>query len=347
MKQMTAAVVGCGSISGIYLKNLTGRFENIRVKSCCAAHLENAQKKAAEFGILACTYEDILADGEVELVIVLTPAPTHYDLIRRALLAGKHVYTEKTMTLETAQARQLCALAEEKGLYLGCAPDTFLGAAWQKAVQLVHGSELGEVTGFDVYINRNMDRITNLYPFVRLAGGGILYDFGVYHLTVLVAMLGKVKEVCAVVENKKPVRVGCVEGTPDFGKEYAFPNEAQVTAILRMENGVTGTLTLNGESIARNLNHFRIYGEQGVLQLPDPNGFGGQLSVIHPGADWEEVPNDLPYADNCRGIGPSEMVEAMEAGRPNQANKEQALHVMEVMEAILESSRTRSFVKVQ
>lgn len=344
MKKITAAVVGCGMISGIYLKNLTSRFAGIFVKSCCAAHLESAQKKADEFGIQPCTFEEILGDSEVDLVIVLTPAPTHYGLIKAALLAGKHVYTEKTMTLTAAEARELCALADEKGLYLGCAPDTFLGAAWQKASQMLCDGELGEVSGFDVYINRNLDRMTSLYRFLQLPGGGILYDFGVYHLTVLIKLLGPVKEVCAVVENKKPRRFGTVEGTPDFGREYAYPNEAQVTAILRMESGVVGTMTLNGESIAANLHHFRIYGEKAVLELPDPNGFGGDVTLIRSRTDRQVVENDLPYSDNCRGIGPWEMVHAMAEKRTNEASKELALHVLTVMEAMVESSKRNCFV---
>ena len=127
----------------------------------------------------------------------------------------------------------------EKGLYLGSAPDTFMGAAWQKGAQILAGNTLATVTGFDVYVNRNMDQIANEYPFVRLAGGGVLYDYGVYHLTALTFLLGRVKEVCAIVENNKPVRIGTVEGTPDFGKEYAFPNEAQASA---MRNAVSKSM---------------------------------------------------------------------------------------------------------
>lgn len=347
MKQITAGIIGSGSISRIYLHNFQNLFSNIKVKSCCALHMESARKRAAEFGIAASTVEDILADPEIEMVVVLTPAPSHYTLIKQALLAGKHVYTEKVLSLTVDEAKELCQLADEKGLYLGSAPDTFLGAAWQKGSQLLTENTLGTVSGFDVYVNRNMDQITNEYPFVRLAGGGVLYDYGVYHLTALTALLGPVKEVCAIAENNKPVRIGTVEGTPDFGKAYAFPNEAQVTAILRMESGVVGTLTLNGESTPYDLCHFRIYGESGILELPNPNFFGGAVRINRHDCIWEEVPNELPFRENSRGLGPSEMVQAMEEGRPNLASKERALHVLSVMEAIMESSRTRCFVSVK
>ena len=339
MKETVTAVIGCGAISDIYLTNLTTRFSGIRVKYCCAAHFENAQKKALQYGLTPATYDRILGDREVELVVVLTPAPSHYELIKQALLAGKHVYTEKTMTVDPAQARELVDLAQGKGLYLGAAPDTFLGAALQKAGEVLQSGTIGQVTGFDVYVNRSLDRMTCLYPFLRLPGGGICYDYGVYHITALAYLLGPVKEVFGIVENRKSLRTGTVEGTADFGRTYAYENEAQVTAILRMESGVTGTLTLNGESIPQDLRHFRIYGEFGVLELPDPNGFGGDVALVRSRTDRQVLENDLPYMDNSRGLGVWDMCRAMETGGEHRANSRLALHVLEVIHAIMESGR--------
>ena len=93
-KKMKVAVVGCGAISDIYLTNMIERFDNLEVVACCAAHFEHAQKKAQKYGIKACTYEEILSDDAIEMVVILTPAPTHEELIRRAIEAGKHVYTD-------------------------------------------------------------------------------------------------------------------------------------------------------------------------------------------------------------------------------------------------------------
>ena len=116
MKRMRTAVVGCGAISDIYLTNMTERFDNLEVVACCANHVEHAQKKAEQYGIEARTYEEILSDPSIELVVILTPAPTHEGLIRQALQAGKHVYTEKTMTLSTESAGELIALARERAV---------------------------------------------------------------------------------------------------------------------------------------------------------------------------------------------------------------------------------------
>lgn len=346
---MKVAVVGCGSISDVYLKNMINTFGNLEVVACCAAHLENALKKGEQYGIRGCAYEEILADPDVEMVVILTPAPTHYGLIKQALEAGKHVYTEKTMTVDLAQAKELAALAEERGLYLGAAPDTFLGAALQRARQLIDEGVLGEITSFQICANRNLDWLTSHFGFLRLPGGGISYDYGVYYLTALVSLLGPVAEVAAVVENRKPVRVDINADSPNFGKEFRYDNEGQVTAILRTESGVTGTFTLNGESLLADMAVFAIYGTEGVLKLTDPNGFGGELKLVT-FSDWalreQAVENGLPYVDNCRGLGPAEMAAAIREGRPNRAGKEMALHVLDTICAMMESARTKGFVKV-
>ena len=144
-KKMRVGVVGCGAISDIYLTNMINRFENLEVVSCCAGHIENAKKKAEQYGIRGCTYEEMLEDDSIEMIVVLTPAPTHEGLIRQALEAGKHVYTEKTMTIAPETAAELIRLAEEKHLYLGSAPDTFLGAALQTARKAIDDGLIGEV----------------------------------------------------------------------------------------------------------------------------------------------------------------------------------------------------------
>lgn len=349
MKKMKTAVVGCGAISDIYLTNMIHTFDNLEVVACCANHLENALKKAEKYAIRGCTYQEILDDPEIELVVVLTPAPTHYGLVRQALEAGKHVYSEKTLTVDLSQAKELLELADRKGLYLGAAPDTFMGAALQRARQIIDQGTLGEITSFQVCANRNLDLLTSLFGFLRLPGGGISYDYGVYYLTALVSLLGPVAEVAAVVENRKEVRTNVNPNSPEFGQEFRYENEGQVTAIVRTKSGITGTFALNGESIEADMAQFAIYGTRGVLKLTDPNGFGGQLKLVT-SPNWtlqeQTVENDLPYGDNCRGLGPAEMAAAIREGRPNRASKEMAYHVLDTICAMMESGKAGRFVTV-
>lgn len=352
MNKMRVGVVGCGAISGIYLTNMINKYDNLEVVACCAAHFENAQKKAAEFGIQARDYEGILSDESIGLVVILTPAATHYDLIKKALLAGKHVYTEKVMTLELEKSKELMDLANEKGLYLASAPDTFLGAALQSVRKAIDEDLIGEVTGFIACGNRDTTFLASILPFLRLPGGGICLDYGVYYVTALVSLLGPVKRVSAMVKNPSVKRFNDIEGTKDYGQYFEYPEETQLTSIVEFESGVTGTFAMNGETNASDMATFRIYGKKGTLVLTNPNYFGGQVRFIPNDreADGTEegcvIAPANPYDGNSRGIGPSELVQAIEEKRENRASSKMAYHVMDVLMTILKSSETERFESV-
>jgi len=173
-KKLRVGVIGSGRISGEYLRNMTSLFNNLEVVACSSAHMENARARAKEFGIEARTNEEIFSDPTIDMVVILVPAPMHAPLIEQALKAGKHVYTEKTMTVSLEDAQRLVKLADEKGLYLGSAPDTFLGAAWQTARKALDDGLIGEVISFSMNINRNLDFMASLFDFLRLPGGACL-----------------------------------------------------------------------------------------------------------------------------------------------------------------------------
>lgn len=349
-KSIRTAVIGCGMISEIYLQNMTNRFPNLEVVACCDTDPAKTRTRAEAYGIESRTLEEILGDSSIGMVVILTPVPTHYGLIRRALEAGKHVYTEKTMAITAEEATQLCRLADKNRLYLGAAPDTFLGAALQKARHIIDEGVLGDITSFHICANRDLNYFTSHYRFLRLPGGGICYDYGVYYLTALVSLLGPIATVAARADNLHPVRMDCNPDSPDFGKPFAYENESRVTALLETESGIPGTFTLNGESIHEDLAVFTLYGTKAVLKLTNPNYFGGSLELVrYEGAETktEAVKNDLPYGENSRGIGPSDMADAILSGRQHRASKELACHVLDIIGTIMESSEKRCFLPVK
>lgn len=350
-KKWKVGVIGSGRISEEYLKNMTSLFTNLEVVACSAAHIENAQKRAAQFGIEARTNEEIFSDPEIDMVVILVPAPMHAPLIRQALLAGKHVYTEKTITVELEDAAELLALAKEKGLYLGSAPDTFLGAAYQTARKAIDDGLIGEPVSFSLNINRNLDFMASLFDFLRLPGGGFAYDYGVYYLTALVALLGPVESLFSVVKNKAEERFNCVPGHPEFGKPYSYVNESQIYALVNLENGMTGTVSMDGDSALQDLAYFYIYGSKGVLKLSCANDFGGDVVFIPSSFDPEAakpqvLPQDSPFNQNNRGIGPAEMADAFFQGKPNRASGEMAYHVLDIIQRIMVSSEENRPVAV-
>ena len=105
MNKVKVGVIGCGMISGIYLKNCAQTFEILEVAACADLVPELAQKQAAEFGIArACSVEELLADPEIEIVVDLTVPWAHAQVNRDILQTGKHVYTEKPFALNAADA---------------------------------------------------------------------------------------------------------------------------------------------------------------------------------------------------------------------------------------------------
>ena len=356
MKKTKVAVIGSGRISEEYLRNMISFYSNLDVVACSSANMESARRRGAQFGIAARTNEEIFADPEIEMVVVLVPAPAHAPLIEQALMAGKHVYTEKTMTVNLEEARRLVSLADEKGLYLGAAPDTFLGAAYQTARKALDDGLIGDVISFSVNINRNIDLMASWFEFLRLPGGGFAYDYGVYYLTALVALLGPVDSLFSVVKNKAVERMNCFPGSPDFGKPYRYENESQIYALVNMESGVTGTISMDGDSAIQDLAYFYLYGSKGVLKLTCANDFGGDVVLIpsgfpkglQPEAEPPRVlENTSPLTDGNRGIGPSEMADAIAMGRPNRASKEMAYHVLDIIRQMMKSSDCRQLVKVE
>ncbi len=146
IQPVKTAVVGCGAISDAYLGTMTNKFKILDVVGCCDRNPEKAQGKAQKYGIKALTMEEILADDSIEIVVNLTTPTAHHSVIKQLLEAGKHVYTEKVLAVELDHAAELVKIADQKNLYLGAAPDTFLGSAIQTARYVVDSGMIGEIT---------------------------------------------------------------------------------------------------------------------------------------------------------------------------------------------------------
>ena len=211
-------------------------------------------------------------------------------------------------------------------------------------------SLINTLTGMKIDIERQKFAIANKTG--GMPGGGICYDFGVYYLTAIVSLFGPVDRVVSSVRNLAAKRVNIIPGSPEYGQEFDYTNESQVFTILEMKNGVTGTFCVNGDSVINDQAVFTIYGKKGILKLVDPNNFGGDVVYIPGVKDWTQqaVPEVLhygfDYSENSRGLGPSEMAEAIAEGRPNRASAKMAYHVLDTIDQIMKSAETGAFEKV-
>lgn len=345
VKRVKTAVIGCGIISHVYLRNLTRLFSIIEVVAVCDLKRELAEQAAAEYGVpKVLTMEEIAADPEIELVVNLTAAAVHYDVIKAMLQAGKHVYTEKTMTSELWQAQEVVKLAEEKGLYLAVAPDTVLGAACQTARWAIDHGLIGDVTSCVVSINRDQGLNSERFRFLRGNGGALPYDVGIYYIQSLLMLLGPVTEVAGF-GAPAPVRSRQFMSNTQDPDTWVIPGNNLVAGSVRFASGAIGMLHFDGNTIGAERSTFRILGTAGILELGDPNLFGDPVTLFKPEGEPCVLPmthgfrggSVLPDATEFekgygnRGIGVAELAWAIRKGRPNRLSKEMGLHALEVL----------------
>ena len=241
MKRIKTAVVGCGSISDIYMTNLTnGKFTVMELVACSDLMVERMNASAAKFGIKAMSLDEICADPEIEMVICLTTPAAHYPIIKQALLAGKHVFSEKMIAVDLWQGKELVQIANEKGLHLGVAPDTFLGASVQTAKYIVDKGLIGKPLSCRASISRDYGIYAEFLTHLAKKGAGIGFDMGGYYLTALAAILGPVKSVAAFTATNDPDRVNTRIGAPGFGQAYDVQVPNVISATMQYANGVLG-----------------------------------------------------------------------------------------------------------
>lgn len=348
IQPVKTAIVGSGAISDAYLGTMINKFRILDVVGCCDRTPEKAHAKAQKYNIKEMTFDEILADDSIEIVVNLTAPMGHYPVIKQLLEAGKHVYTEKVLSVELEHAAELLKLADEKHLYLGAAPDTFLGSAIQTARFVVDSGLIGDVTSCYCALSRDSEIFSRAFPFTAKPGGGIGFDVGIYYITALLSILGPVKEVSGVTRTNSPQRMDY--SLERFGEPFQIECENLMAGILQFERGTVGNLLFDANSIftAPERPNVVLFGTMGALYMADPNQFGGEVKVILKGNSEPVVMQQShAFSQEYRGLGVAEMAWSMRMGRRNRANKEMAYHALEVLHGIVKSSETRANQSIQ
>ncbi|HEX7264029.1 MAG TPA: Gfo/Idh/MocA family oxidoreductase, partial [Candidatus Dormibacteraeota bacterium] len=344
-------VVGCGTISEAYLRNMSAS-PYLKVVACADQVLERAQARAKEFEVpRACTTDELLRSDEVALVVNLTIPLAHAEISQAALRAGKHLFSEKPLATTREDGRRILDAAASSGLRVGCAPDTFLGAGIQTCLRLMDEGELGEPLAASAFmLHRGPE---NWHPnpgFFYEPGGGPLLDMGPYYLTTLVCLLGAVQRVTGMARVLYPTRKA--ERGPRAGETFTVSTPTFVAALIEFERGAQVSLITSLGIGGHDLPNMQIYCTKGILRVPDPNYFGGPVKV-RPNEDesvWQEVPLLYRHTEapsNFRGLGVAEMALAIGKRENPRASAELAYHVLDVMESIEESYSTGRHVEVR
>lgn len=337
-------IIGAGTISAEYLTHLTS-FPDVAVHIVGDLFPEAAAARAAEFAVPASgTAQDVLDHPEVEMVVNLTIPTAHAEVSRAIVAAGKHVWTEKPITTDPADAAALLEAASAAGVRVGGAPDTVLGAGIQTGLRTLRDGRIGTpVSALTLFQSPGPEDWHPNPAFLFQDGAGPLYDIAPYYLTTLVLALGPVVGVSAVGSRAREQRT--IGSGPKAGQVFDVTVPTQIAALLRFASGQNATVLLSFDSPHTRTGFVEIYGTDGTLAFPDPNVFGGDSALTEYRGETA-IPVPASGATAGRGLGVLEMARALRAGVPHRAQGEIAAHVLDIMVGIETATVTGATVEV-
>lgn len=332
-RQVRVGVIGCGKISDQYFDGMR-RYSVLDVVACADLDAARAKAKAGEREIRGDTVDALLAARDIDLVVNLTIPAAHADVNRAILNAGKHAYCEKPFALNTAEGAPVAKLARDRGLLLGCAPDTFLGGGQQTAREAVDRGLIGRpLSALAFFLSRGHETWHPSPEFYYQRGGGPMFDMGPYYITALVNLLGPARAVTSV--NGRAFDRRTITSQPLAGKVIDVEVPTHYSTTVEFQSGAIATLvksfdTPPGPALPRIV----VHGSEGTIEAPDPNRFDGDTTHWTVGnREGKKLPHSHT-TDRGRGSGVADMaLSILRPGRPHRVSGELALHVLEVMEA--------------
>jgi predicted dehydrogenase len=278
-------------------------------------------------------------------VVNLTIPRAHAEVNLAALKAGKHAYCEKPFAVSREEGKKVLRAARAKGLLVGGAPDTFLGGGIQTCRKLIDDGAIGEPVAATAFMACRGHESWHPDPeFYYDIGGGPMLDMGPYYLTALVNLLGPVKRVSGSARITFPERL--ITSEPKKGTKIKVMTPTHIAGTLDFASGAVGTVVMSFDVVAHRLPIIEIYGSEGTLLVPDPNGFGGPVRMRKMGdADWSEV--RMTHSDQVgRSMGVADLAHALRLGRKPRAGGELCYHVLDVMMAFEDASRSGRHVEI-
>ena len=357
-KVFKVGLIGCGHIAETYFRGHK-YFNNFKIVKCADINMSSAKSCAETYNIEAVTVDEILKDEEIEIILNLTIPKAHYEIANKSLDSGKHTYSEKPIAVNFEDGKKLLNKAREKKLYLGCAPDTFLGGGIQKTRELIDSKLIGDIKlGNAIFAYPGLQSYhPNPEPHFESPGGGPVIDMGPYYFTALVNLLGPAKQVqgrCLKVLEEREIGTGSKKG-----KKFKVNCPTTYLATIQFENETIIQITLSFDVVIHQRNHIELYGTKGSIIVPDPNMFGGSCFVSEsPEGQWNEhktdklelgkinITNQSSRANesstnaNYRGVGLSEMAYCVQKQTEHRCSGELALHVLDIIDSTMKASQT-------
>tara|TARA_Y100001970_G_scaffold6328_1_gene7186 strand:+ start:165 stop:1289 length:1125 start_codon:yes stop_codon:yes gene_type:complete len=349
---MKVGIIGCGNISETYF-NCQKIFNNFEITACADINKEYASKSAEQFNVKAQSVDEILSNKEIDLIINLTIPSAHKEIIIKSLNAGKHCFSEKPLAINMEEGLEIQKLTNEKKLYVGCAPDTFLGAAGQNARKLIENNKIGKIVlGTFNLMSHGMEHWHPNPDFFFKPGAGPVFDVGVYYITQLINLIGPVKSIISISGTATPERI--ITSKPRNGEKITVETPTTLMGSLEFHSNAKIQYFCSWDVWKHKHSTIELYGLEGSMIVPDPNFFSGDILLSKKEEDWQIINNDKMLLGiknkkdndgsniaNYRGIGLSEMIESINHQRKARCSLDLAIHVLEVMEGIIKSSESK------
>ena len=338
-KRIRVAVIGCGSVSNMYLPHLS-KSPYVELISACDIKPERAAAQAKKYNIpnQYAHIDQLLAGAPFDMMVNLTNMQEHGRLNKQALMAGKHVWSEKPMANTYAEGKALLDLARQKKLRIWGAPAVVNSPQFAYMSRSIQEGKLGKIAAAHAHYGHTGPSWS---AFFYEKGGGSLPDLGVYNLATLSGLLGPVKSVAAMTSIINKERV-----VDDKGK---IAVEAEDNAMVIMDHG-NGVLS----HVQCGFNYFDPYGHEGKGQeRPTISiwGSAGNMALI--GYDWAPFGVELANSwteppkrfatDTGTYVweqGATIVAESLINEKEPLINAEHALHVLEIIEAVRASQET-------
>lgn len=338
-KPYRVGIVGLGFISRAYLDTLAQASD---VEVTAVADLDHARATALADSLPAAralTVPQLLASDDLDAVLNLTTPAAHGEIARGAIAHRNSVYGEKPLTASLDEGRRLMADAEASGVRLGCAPDTVLGTGVQTARAVIDEGGIGApIAATAMMVTPGHERWHPQPDFYYQDGGGPMLDMGPYYVSALIHLLGPVTSVAGAGSRTRDERV--ILTGPRAGETVPVSVDSHVTGVLTHASGAISTITTSFDGVATQAPPIEVHGTEASLVVPDPNTFEGDV-MRHPlgAGDWARVGRRAGFIGASRGVGLLDLLRS--EGEP-RASGEIALHALEVMIGLLESTRTGS-----
>jgi predicted dehydrogenase len=344
-------IIGAGNISDQYLSNLT-TFPDVRVLAIGDLLVERAKAQAEKYGVPRAGGVDlVLNDPDIDIVVNLTIPAVHVEVSEAIIAAGKHVWTEKPIGVSRDESLRLLATADAAGLRVGVAPDTVLGPGVQTAKRAIARGDIGRPLFAQTTFQWQGPEIFHPNPaFLYAKGAGPLLDMGPYYVSTLVHVFGPVAAVAALGLQGAPTRR--VQVGELAGQEFPVEIPSTLSVLMDFEQGGQAQSLNSTDSPLLRHGIVEINGTEGTIVIPDPNTFGGDITITRPLTDASvrqqevlQVPQEGVLAG--RGLGLLDMARSIRAGRPHIATGEFGYHVLDTLLSIEEAAASHSYVTVE